>query len=162
MIGISTWCHLITPKAAPFLKDGSFPRSPATTSGQRLLSCISKDAAGVSSSQGSFQLWVSAMLPSCTVDQTPCGIALPRRYIFLPSSVSARGASWIGRLIRFFKKRPRWTEVIMTGTGLGSPNLPLVEGLRPEWLASLLVLSCVVMGKYTIHAYPRHRCLWVD
>lgn len=128
MIGISTWCHLIIPKAAPFLKDGSFPRSPATIFGQQLLSCISKDAPGMSSSQGSFQLEVSVMLESCTVDQTPCGIALPRSYIFLLSSDSARGASWIRRLIWFFKKGPRWTEVIMTGSGLGSPNLPLFWG----------------------------------
>ncbi|XP_037588886.1 programmed cell death protein 7 isoform X1 [Cebus imitator] len=56
MIGISTWCHLIIPKATSFPKDGSFPRSPATTSGQLLLSCISKDAPGVWSSQRSFQL----------------------------------------------------------------------------------------------------------
>lgn len=193
MIGISTWCHLIIPKATPFPKDGSFPRSPATTSGQRPLSCISKDAPRLWSSHGSFQLLKTSdatIFLCCRLNhslQTPYGIALPRSYVFLVCSVLARDASWIRRLIWFFRKGPRWTGVITTGSGLGSPNLPLFwRGLVQSdlfiysqwpcvwWVSMLntgvhwvdlaafpLVLSVKAGLMQNLHNLPTQRTLWL-
>lgn len=86
-------------------------------------------------------------------------MALPRSYIFLLCSVLARGASWIRKLIWFFKKGPRWTRVITTSNGLGSRNLPLFWGAWFRVTCLFTQLPCVVMGKYTLYTQGMH---WID
>lgn len=148
MIGISTWCQPIIPKAARFPKVGSFPRSPAATSGRPLLSCSRMDLPACSSPRIHDAAclcdgWTTLQLLNSVWH---ChGLKLG----FLLFSILARGASWIRRLMWFFRKGPRWTEVIFMDGGLGPPNLPLFWGAWSQVSCWFTLASLYVMGKYS-------------
>lgn len=139
MIGISTWCHLIILKAIPFPKDGSFLRSPATTSGQLPFSCIKRSRSVVQrASTATLDIGdaVASAVVFCTV-QTLCGIVVAGKPAFV--LCPGQGTSGARRFIRFFQKGPRWTEVISMGCGPGS--LKSASVLRGLVQCGLLICS---------------------
>ena len=158
MIGISTWCHLIIPKAAPFLKDGSFPRSPATTSGQQLLSCISKDAPGMSSSQGSFQLEVSVMA-GVLYSRPDSMWHFPTQKLHFSSVLCLSQRCLLNQEINTILQERTYVD-----WGYHDRQWPwftefasVLRGFIQSGLQVYSYLSCMVMGKYTVYTYPQHR-----
>jgi hypothetical protein len=162
MIGISTWCHLIIPKAAPFLKDGSFPRSPATTSGQPLLSCISKRRCR--------SVIQPRLLPALSISDAAVLYSRPNsvwhcpaQRVHFPSVLCLSQRCLLNREMNTILQ-----EKTQVDWGYHDRHWPwftefasVLRGFVQSDSQVYSYLSCVLMGKYTIHAYPRHRCLWV-